>query len=115
MIFLRKIIFFVSDGACLLPTKAGDNQIEINEHTDIETKTLTGLQTMLFHWHCQRKNIFCIKPKTPLSYSNKKSTPECAFLFFTCLLLDTELLADFLRNSILVNNDIHCLITCKGL
>lgn len=115
MIFLRKIIFFVSDGACLLPTKAGDNQIEINEHTDIEAKTLTGLQTMLFHWHCQRKNIFCIKSKTPLSYSNKKSTPECAFLFFTCLLLDTEFLANILGKSVLVDNDIHSLVTCECL
>lgn len=115
MIFLRKIIFFVSDGACLLPTKAGDNQIEINEHTDIEAKTLTGLQTMLFHWHCQRKNIFCIKSKTPLSYSNKKSTPKCAFLLFECLLLDTKFLANILGKSVLMDNDIHCLITCKGL
>ena len=79
MIFFRKIIYFVSDGACLLPTKAGDNQIEINEHTDIEAKTLTGLQTMLFHWHCQRKNIFCIKSKTPLSYSNKKAHRSVLF------------------------------------
>lgn len=43
MIFFRKIIFFVSDGACLLPTKAGDSQIEINEHTDIEAKDFNGI------------------------------------------------------------------------
>ena len=115
MIFLRKIIFFVSDGVCLLPTKAGDNQIEINEHTDIEAKTLTGLQTMLFHWHCQRKNIFCIKSKTPLSYSNKKKHTEVCFFLFECLLLDTEFLANILGNSVLMDNDIHSLVTCECL
>ena len=30
-------------------------------------------------------------------------------------LLDTELLADILRNRILVNDDVHCLITRKCL
>ena len=31
------------------------------------------------------------------------------------ILLDTKFLAYLLWNSVLVNNDVHCLVTCKSL